>query len=150
MPNPNDVADTVGEWFELYNTTTETFDLHGCSITDLGTDAHFIYKTLNIDPGQYITLAISTSAGFTATYVYPPSNLTLTNTTDELILTCGGTVIDTLAYTATFGFLVSQSGELSSATLDATSNDTSTNWCAGTSVYASSDSGTPNAANDCP
>lgn len=67
MPNPNDLADTAGEWFELYNTTTETFDLHGCGITDLGTDAHFIYKTLNIDPGQFITLAISTSAGFTAT-----------------------------------------------------------------------------------
>lgn len=150
MPDPTDVADTTGEWFELYNTSAETFNLIGCAFTDLGTDSHGIFTDLLITPGQYITLAISSTPGFTPTYSYPASNLTLGNATDELTLTCNGTVIDDLPDTSTLGWAVGQSGELSNATLDATSNDSAANWCAGTNVYTTTDRGTPNAANDCP
>ena len=42
MQNPDDVGDNDGEWFEIYNAGTETVDLEGWTISDLGTNSHVI------------------------------------------------------------------------------------------------------------
>lgn len=153
MPDPVTVPDlSGGEWIELYNPGSETFNLIGCEIYDLNVtpDSHSIYNDLLIAPGEYITLANGPAPGFTPTYDYPPSNISLANVSDNIYIECGGTVIDSVApYDGTFPYAAATSAELSNALLDATSNDTGTNWCVGGSNY-NGDFGTPNAVNDCP
>lgn len=50
MNNPEDVADSAGEWFELFNTTNEPVDLSGWKIEDLSGESHTIGESLIIDP----------------------------------------------------------------------------------------------------
>ena len=63
-----------------------------------------------------------------------------------------GTTIDGVAYLASWPYAASTSMELSTTIANQTSaqNDTSTNWCAGTSSYGLLHYGTPGASNDCP
>ncbi|QDG52671.1 tandem-95 repeat protein [Persicimonas caeni] len=150
MPSPDVLADSAGEWFELYNpSTTTTYNLNGCTIEDLGADSHTITVDVTIAPGEYVTLANSSSPGFTPSYVYG-SNWFLSSG-DEVVLNCAGTQIDVVNYDGG-GFSVTSGASLtlSPASLDATSNDDSTNWCDATTSY-NGDLGTPGAANDsCP
>ena len=150
MPNPATVADASGgEWFELYNAGTDTFDLDGCEIYDANTDSHSISSELLIAPGETITLANGASPGFTPDYEYTSSDFTLDNTSDSIILACGGTDIDSVStYDSTFSFSAGTSAELARTTLDDSSNDTGSNWCAGTVSY-NGDLGTPGTANFC-
>ncbi len=90
MQNPNDVNDTKGEWFELYNYGNSTINIDGYVIKDLGSDSHTINNggTLNIDPGSFLILGINsdinTNGGVPVDYQY--SGITLNNTDDEIIL----------------------------------------------------------------
>jgi len=96
MQNPDALLDDSGEWFELYNTsTTETFDLTGCVVSDLGSDSHTL-GALSIGPAQHLTLAISADPGFVPDYAY--TGINLGNGADELVLTCGGTEIDSVLW----------------------------------------------------
>ena len=43
MANPSAVGDTAGEWFEVYNSSSDvSVDLNGWTIRDQGNDAHLI------------------------------------------------------------------------------------------------------------
>lgn len=150
MINPALLADTAGEWIELYNPSTlVTYDLAGCVLGDLGVDAHTIGASLRVAPRSFVTLARAATPGFTPNYVYSAFNLA--NATDEVVLSCGGTTIDQVVYDTAFGWSVptGASLSLSPASLDATSNDSPTSWCAATTAYGSGDLGTPGAPNGC-
>ena len=49
LQNPAAVADTAGEWFEVYNAASHAIDLNGWTIADAGTDRHRI-QTPNGEP----------------------------------------------------------------------------------------------------
>jgi hypothetical protein len=93
MVNPNQVSDSNGEWFELFNPTTESVDLNQIFILDDGSDSHQISHIgpLLILSNQYFVLARNgntlANGGFIADYVY--SSFTLGNSSDEIKLTDG-------------------------------------------------------------
>lgn len=104
MANPGAVADTAGEWFELYNPTTEAISLTGITVSDDGSNS-FTIGTASITSGQYFVLArngdTASNGGFTADYVY--SNFSLNNSTDQIVLSFNATELLRLDY-ASAGF----------------------------------------------
>ena len=106
MQNPKTVADTTGEWFEIYNAANQAVDLNGWTITDAGTDRHRV-QTPNGEPlwlpaGGYLVLGRNAhptlNGGVGVNYQY--SNFVLGNTDDTIILLDAlGTEIDRVAYT---------------------------------------------------
>ena len=105
LQNPAAVADTAGEWFEVYNAASQAIDLNGWTIADAGTDRHRI-QTPNGEPlwlpaGGYLVLGrnadANTNGGVLIAYRY--AGFTLGNADDEIILLDGaGTEIDRVAY----------------------------------------------------
>ncbi|MEL7369647.1 MAG: lamin tail domain-containing protein, partial [Myxococcota bacterium] len=152
MHNPSMLSDAVGEWFEVYNpSATVTYELDGCEIKDDGTDSHVILGPLQVGPGEFLAMANSAMAGFTAGYVYDGSMFTFDDDTDEVVLKCSAEFIDRVAYDngATFPNPEGRSMNLSPG-LDAFENNVGTNWCEASASY-NGDLGTPGAANTmCP
>jgi len=83
MANPAALSDARGEWFELYNPTTEAINLHEITIGDDGSDRHRIESDLLVLPGEYLTLARYLDPGFIPDYVY--NGFTLGNSDDEIV-----------------------------------------------------------------
>jgi hypothetical protein len=83
MANPAALSDARGEWFELYNPTTEAINLREITIGDDGNDRHRIESDLLILPGEYLTLARYLDPGFNPDYVY--DDFTLGNSDDEIV-----------------------------------------------------------------
>lgn len=152
MQNPNAVNDNLGEYFEIYNTTGATIDLIGWTISDEGSDSHTITSSVSIMGGTYAILGINsdsgTNGGLNVDYEY--SGLTLSNSDDEIILTCSSTIIDQVNYDGgpNFPDPTGASMELSVSALNATDNDNSANWGVATSSYGDGDLGTPKTVND--
>ena len=105
LQNPAAVADTAGEWFEVYNAANHAIDLNGWTLADAGTDNHRI-QTPNGEPlwlpaGGYLVLGRnadpSANGGVSIAYRY--TGFTLGNADDEIILLdAAGTEIDRVAY----------------------------------------------------
>jgi len=157
MADPDALADGSGEYFELYNTSsTQAFELEGCVVEDLSADSHTIAATggsFVIPASGYVTLANSDMPGFTSDYNYG-GNWFLSNSGDEIQLSCGGTVIDTVDYDNGPNWAGNQPATgaakgLDPTLLNATDNDDGDNWCdQTTSLPNTTDNGTPGAAND--
>ncbi len=104
MVNPGAVSDTRGEWFELYNPTTEEINLQNITIGDDGGDSHKIETDLLILPGHFLTLArngdTTLNGGLKADYVY--DDFTLSNSGDEILLHDGPLELLRLEYGSDF------------------------------------------------
>lgn len=154
MQNPSVVNDADGEWFEIYNTTSSDINMQGWSITDetnVTTEA-FVISSLIVPANGYAVLGISanttTNGGVTVNYEYP-SNFSLGNGTDGIIISCSDTTIDAVTWDdgATFPDPNGASMELAISAYDATSNDVGSNWGVAVSIYGSGDMGTPGQTN---
>jgi hypothetical protein len=148
MKNPEALADTQGEWIELYNAGRGAISLTGCT---LGRDdqSFGFGDGITIAPGQYMTLANSSDPGFTPTATY--RGLTLPNSgAVSLRLACGAQLLDAITLTQVAARnRAGHSLSLGAAHLDPSANDVETSWCDGLSDYAG-DRGTPGQANpDC-
>jgi len=152
MQNPNNITDGVGEWFELYNNTVSDIDLDGCIITDSGSDSHIIEGSLIVPANDYVVLTrngvFDLNGGIIPDYVY--SGIALGNDADELILECGGVLIDIVEYDGGPGFPDPDGASmiLASPNLD---NNIGANWCQSSSPFTfgnDSDLGTPGMPND--
>lgn len=153
MQNPSAVADSAGEWFELYNATDVDVDIDGWTLVDNDTDSHVINNggPLVIPAGGYLVLGnngnTGTNGGVTVDYVY--SGYTLANGADEVVLFDGdGAEMDRVEYDggATFPSPNGASMALSDPELD---NNNGDNWCTSSTSFGDGDLGTPGAANDC-
>ncbi len=108
MANPSAVSDANGEWFELFNPTTEQIDLSGLILSDLSTDSHIISEgtSLLINSGDYLVLARNgntlANGGVNADYVYG-SDFKLTNNSDQIIFSDTSGELLRLDYDASFG-----------------------------------------------
>ncbi|NOX37634.1 MAG: T9SS type A sorting domain-containing protein [Calditrichaeota bacterium] len=104
MQNPNAVADSDGEWFELYNYGSTDVDINGWTIKDLGSDSHTIDNggALIIPAGGFLVLGnnanSSTNGGVQVDYQY--TGFFLSNADDEIILIAGDgtTEVDRVEY----------------------------------------------------
>lgn len=147
LANPSAVSDSNGEYFELFNTSNITIDLNGFSISDDGSNSHSInaLEPLLIRPGEYFVLGNNgdsrTNGGYIANYVY--SNFSLTNSSDEIILSSSDNIIVArLAYSgAPFG-ISGVSAELVNQVLQPTADD----YAISTTLFGDGDLGTPGQA----
>lgn len=148
-------TDTDKEWFEVYNKSASDIDLQSWIISDNGIDSHTISSSVIVPAGGYAVLGSSTSmasnGGAPVDYQY--SGITLSNSDDEIILTCNSTVIDEVAYDGgpVFPDPEGASMELSStfpSGRNNTDNDDGANWGVAVTAFGDGDLGTPGAAND--
>ena len=88
LADPSAVADTDGEWIELYNAGPDGVNLKGWTIADLDGDSHTIAADLFVVAGGYVVLARNADAaengGLLVDYVY--AGITLANSADEILL----------------------------------------------------------------
>jgi len=150
MANPSAVSDSNGEWFEIYNTTSQNIELNHLIIRDSGSNSHTLNSafTLNIGSGEYFVLGnngnTAENGGYLADYVY--SSFTLANSNDDIILEIDGIEIFSLNYTSTSGFgTAGISMELAALTdFPASANDYQ--FTPNTLTYGDGDLGTPGLA----
>ena len=140
MANPSAVTDTNGEWFELFNPTSDSINLSGITLSDAGSNSHIISSSsdLWLDSGSYFVLGRNSTSlsngGFIADYVY--SNFTLGNSSDQIIFSEEANELLRFDYGS--GFVANgASMELLS------DNMIASNFAASTSPYGDGDFGTP-------
>ncbi|HJX05271.1 MAG TPA: lamin tail domain-containing protein [Candidatus Nanoarchaeia archaeon] len=158
MYNPNAVADTAGEWLELYNPGSSAVNLNGWSIQDYGTDSFTISEDFLVQPGSYAVLCkntdISLNGGVSCDIQY--SSFTLGNTADAIILLRPDSVMsdDVLYDTAVEPWKslnnAGYSLQLDPAHYNSADNDDGNNWCNTDEPINGADYGTPGTMNsDC-
>jgi len=153
MQNPSAVADSAGEYFEIYNTTGAPIDMQGWIIKDetSASEMHTI-SSLVVPANGYVVLGLNsdsgTNGGVPVDYQY--DTVSLGNGTDGIIIECSGTTIDEVIWDngATFPDPAGASMELSTTAMNATDNNDGANWGTATSAFGDGDLGTPGAAND--
>ncbi len=156
MKDPAAMADSAGEWFELYNASGSTLELEGLIVYDLGGEDWLIEDSLPLESGAYAVMARTSLATTQADLIW--SGFQLVNSADEIVLATYGTdgtdgdiihqvIYDNVDWPDTAGASMSLDPDL----FDAASAALPSSWCAGRSVYDSGDRGTPGAVNDdCP
>jgi len=143
MADPVAVSDSNGEWFELFNPSSETVSLDGISLHDDGSNSVLLSGSgLSIASGSYFVLGRNgdslTNGGFNADYAYG-SGFTLGNSSDEIVLSDASGEL--LRFNYGSGFVGSGvSMELTSDTLLAS------NFAASALAYGDGDFGTPGSA----
>lgn len=154
LPNPTIAQDSDGEWIELVNVGAEAVDIAGCSLTDVGAadDDHLIASAALVIPaGGVIVLAKSTdmllNGGLPQVDYAFGTTFSLTNTTDEIVLDCSGTIVDQVVYDETWPFDDGRAVALGGDQLDADANDDASNWCGASAPYGDGDLGTPGVEN---
>jgi len=153
MKNPKMVSDANGEWFEIYNSTEETFDLKGIKIKDSGSDDFIITgdNPILISPGAYFVLGrnsdISLNGGYETDYIY--SGFDLGNSDDEIIIWTDESetvLIDQINYDD--GLTFPDPDGVSMALLNPDfDNSLGSNWTTSTTPYGNGDWGTPGEPN---
>jgi hypothetical protein len=151
MPNPNQVGDAQGEWFEVLASTD--VDLNGLQ---LGTAPPTVRQTLasatclSVTAGTSVLFAASDEPAVNG--MLPAVNhvisFGLTNSASGLFVGIGGVTLDAVTW-GTSGDGVATS--LDPDFTNATDNDVAANFCPATLVYGLGDKGTPGAVNpQCP
>jgi beta-lactamase superfamily II metal-dependent hydrolase len=149
LANPAAVADSVGEWLELRNTTPAAIDLVGFKVRDQSLDL-FVLPTLTIPAYGYVTFGAwgnpAQNGGLTPSYVWPATTFFLSNTADEIeVVSPQNVVLDSVVYGTGSGIPV-HSG-FSIERKDATAPPWASNFADSTAVFGAGDRGTPNAVN---
>ncbi|TFH21020.1 MAG: lamin tail domain-containing protein [Myxococcales bacterium] len=145
MSNPAAQSDAAGEYFEVLNAGTTAVDLDGLIVADLGSDAFTVDGPLPVAAGRRVVFGKSeTAAGGIVDFVYG-SRMSLTNSSDEIVLMVGTDVIDQVVYDGSFPSGTGRAIELVGAQ-SAAGNDDPTAWCVSDSPLADGDFGTPRAA----
>jgi hypothetical protein len=160
MNNPAEVSDTVGEWFEVYNTTSSAIDMDGWTLRDDGSNTHVIDAATGgntiVPANGYLVLGRSSDTNENGNapvdYAYGQDGHTLGNGSDEVVLELpdGMTEIARINYDGgdTFPDLTGESMQLDPGSLNSSDYDDGNNWCPSVSVYGDGDLGTPGMANE--
>ncbi len=150
--NPRAVADTYGEWFELYNPGSEDVDIEGWTIADDDFDRHVIASggPLLVPAGGYLVLGSSTemalNGGVEVAYAWGTGlsgGFALGNAGDEIALyDADGELRDWMRYTS--AWRAGWSLELLHPGWD---NAELSSWTYATTAFGEGDLGTPGWAN---
>ena len=148
--NPNAVADSAGEWFEVYNTGITSVDINGWTFSDTGADSFTIGTSLLIAPNTYFVFGNNadtlTNGGVSVDYQY--TGMTLANSADEIrIYDSSSTPVDFVDYDpfGSFSMAAGASIELNLSAYNASANDLGSNWSIATAPFGDGDLGTPGA-----
>lgn len=158
MQNPTAAADSVGEWFEIYNASANVINLDGLVLKDDGADTHTVDAmgaSLVVQPGAYFIFGnnddMLTNGGVNVGYKY--ASFTLANGDDEVVLVSNGTEVARAAYDGGTNWPdpAGASMQLDAGKVTPAESNDGDNWCPSSVVFGSGDSGTPGAANTaCP
>jgi hypothetical protein len=147
MSNPTVVPDADGEWFELKNLSEQILNLGDCTVAGSGgspnalpqfvfTAGNFAVVARNADMGA--NGGVDAFAAFTFSLA----------ASGTLTLTCDGSVIDTVSWSAESA---GNSRNLDEGHFSAIDNDNPANWCYSTIAYNNGDTGSPGSVNEqCP
>jgi len=148
MPNPEG-TDTDKEWIEIY--AINAFDLNGLAVgrpTTTGTDTDVVSDPmcLPIGAGNYILFAEDADSGVNGGLPTPDQffSFTLLNSSGEIFLEYGGTVLDTVTWTSSSS---GSSRALDPTMLDPVANDDEANFSDCGVPYGAGGNGTPRADN---
>jgi len=161
MYNPSKVDDSVGEWIEVFNTTTESISLNGWVIGD--DDANHVIVGSAVVPGnERIVLGASSSlvanGGVLVSYAYAGISLAdhenpVKGYADRVRLMFDNLVIDEVAYGVGGDWPEADGASifLSKWGFNSRDNDLGENWCLSYEPYTTySDAGSPGTENpDC-
>jgi hypothetical protein len=152
MQNPNAVPDTVGEWFELYNTTAQTLDLAGYTVS-LGGGSFTVVGSWPLPPGGFQVFAqsvVPTQNGGLPPGAYDlPAGLFLPNGSQTLTIhDPSGQLTCLLQYDNGLTYPDPSGASMCAGQLDLAGAIDGAKWCTSVTVYGAGDRGTPGAAND--
>lgn len=157
MVNPQVVADEVGEWVELYNTSGAPIEVAGYTFRDDDYDSWVLEGSMIVEPYSYFVLCadidpsvnggVPCDARFNRDY--EGDGLALANNPDELVLARpDGVEIDWLHYTDAWWVAGAAIG-VDPGFLDGGANDDVSHWCVQTTVISTGgEGGTPGIEND--
>ena len=151
MKDPAHVTDSNGEYFEVFNPTSNAIEMNGMTISDNGSNTHTINSSVIVPSMGYVVFGRNTdnmtNGGIDIDYAF---SFTLTNAEDEIIISCNGTVIDSVYYDSDFPNTAGVSMVLDNRSLTANANDSSNNWCGSKTAISgtNNDKGTPGLVND--
>lgn len=162
LQNPDAVDDDVGEWFELYNNTSYSWNLNGLSVRDAtGEESFAVDQDIVVASHAYIVFAINDDPDENGGVVdiafdYPGSTFGLGNGSDGIYLysaESSGTLIDSVDWDNGDDFPdpTGASMSLKSSGFSASGNNSGSAWCTSTSYIADDDAndrGTPAESND--
>ena len=102
MPDPDDVGDSAGEYFELFNDTDGDLNLSGLTFTDDGGNAFTVNEDVTAPADGFVVLCISEDAsangGVSCAYDYP-NGFSLNQSTESITLTdASGAVLFAVGY----------------------------------------------------
>ena len=149
MPDPAQVGDTEGEWFEIYVDAAAEVDLNGILVrsqSETGDTEITAVECLTASPGSYVLFAHDDDplANGDLPAVQHLFDFSMNNTAGELHVMLGETTIDAISYDSVSG---GTSISLDSGHISADANDVAGNWCEGSRTYNDGDFGSPGEAN---
>lgn len=153
MQNPSQVTDNYGEWFEVCNESGLNIQLRGLRGYDLGGSSFTVSRYLRVVAGDCVVFGrsrnTSLNGGVTVDFKVP-SSFWLGNSSDEIYLSNGTTVLDSVAWDngASFPDPLGSSMSLDPGATSVADNDDGSSWCEAQSTYGLGDYGTPGTAND--
>ena len=154
MSIPAAVANSRGEWIELYNPTNAPIMLTGWTIAGSGSLAFTIDQTVSIPAGGFAVLASDSdpnlNGGVAADFDWPSGFSLPDSGASTLELLAGATSIDAidLVVAGAPALTPGVSASLDPDSNTAVANDVGANWLLATSTFGSGDLGTPGAVND--
>ena len=150
--DPAAVSDTVGEYFEIYNSSTRTIDLASWRIYSDDGNSFTIDGSTLLDPGGFLVLGVDSdetrNGGVPVDYAYDRATFSLSSADDTFYLELDGTSIFDLEYTTAWGGTSGAALNLDPALFDASHAASSSAWCNATTALSGGDRGTPGTAND--
>jgi len=155
MYDPSALSDTDGEWFEIYNNSTQTINLQNLVLERDDLNRHVITESIELSPGAYYVMARTLqSTNASNTYVYG-SAITLSNTGAVLSIYNEGSETDpgALIFSLNYGDSGFPDGAgasicLSPDRLNATEAVLGSSWCVSSTLFNTGDAGTPGVVND--
>lgn len=158
MNNPAQVSDPDGEWFEVYNSSGRTLILNGLYLMSTvdGEEIQVLDDDLlYLEPGDFFVFGSNddTTSNGDVEVDYRYAGLLLSNESDEITLVADGVVLDSQEWDdgSTMPDPDGASMGTDYGTLDSTSNDDPTIWCAATIGWSDNpagDKGSPGADNE--
>jgi len=157
MINPQVVADDVGEWVELYNTSSNPIDIGGYTFHDDDVDHQVLPGPILVQGHGYVVLCADTNPAVNGGVpcdarferLAGAGGLALANNPDEVVLSApDGTEIDWVHYDDSWfenGIAIG----VDPSFLTGGDNDDASHWCLQTTVVSSGgEPGTPGLEND--
>jgi hypothetical protein len=140
-----------GEWFEIYNQSSDRINLVDLVVKDEGGDEFVVAEEVYVEAMGHIVFGAdsntSMNGGVSVDYEYDRTTFALGNSDDEVGLFSGNNELDMVRYDSAFPNVEGESLSLNAVYYSSSNNNTATNWCSGSESYGVGGKGTPGEQN---